>query len=119
MSAVDCTSKLKVLLFHVTSFCSGSHSSCKVIDVLFFNNICRGRDIAVAISWCFRFADRHLGYSITRNVPCMVAALYSRDVAARSALGSMLETEPRFHDSTTPRVTTVACTKLMEARFLD
>jgi hypothetical protein len=27
--------KAQVLLFHVTSFCSGSHSSCKVIDVLY------------------------------------------------------------------------------------
>lgn len=27
--------KAEVLLFHVTSFCLGSHSSCKVIDVLY------------------------------------------------------------------------------------
>ena len=27
--------KAQVLLFHVTSFCSGSQCSCKVIDVLF------------------------------------------------------------------------------------
>jgi len=35
--------KVQVLLFHVTSFCSGSQSPSKVIDVFFFSTAYAGK----------------------------------------------------------------------------